>query len=67
MSAMYGATRGALVEVPGGDVVGRERQPVVDPSQDGVLLLQRLVQLGPEDLRVEEVLHPQPERNALSA
>ena len=25
----------------------------------GVLLLQRLVELGPEDLRVEQVLHPQ--------
>ena len=54
-----------LVEVALGDLVGRQRQPVVDPREDGVLLLQRLVELGPEDLGVEQVLHPQPRAQRL--
>ncbi len=48
-----------VVEVAPGDVVGRQRQLVVDLGQDGVLLLEHHVELLAEDLAVEQVLDPQ--------
>ncbi len=41
------------------DLVGVEREPVVDLGQHAVLLAQREVELLAEDLGVEEVLHAQ--------
>jgi len=52
-------SRGIAVEVALGDVVGRQRESVVDAGQDGVLLLEDLVELGPEDFGVEQILHAQ--------
>ena len=49
---------GALVEVHLRDLVGVERELVEDLRQDRVLLLQHHVELGAEDLGVEQVLHP---------
>ena len=54
-----GDAGGQLVEVQAADVVGRQRQAVVDLGQDLVLLLQDDVELLAEDLGVEEVLDPQ--------
>ncbi len=54
-----------LVEVAIGDLVGVERELVEDLGQDLVLLLGQDLELGPEDLRVEEVLHPQPHAGRL--
>ena len=46
-----------LVEVARGDVLRRQRQPVVDLREDRVLLLEHDVELLAEDLRIEQVLH----------
>ncbi len=51
--------------VLGDDVVGVHRQRVVDPGQDLVLLHQGGLHLLPEDLGVEQVLHPDPEAGVL--
>ena len=51
--------RRQLAEVAVGDVVGRQRQPVVHLGQHKVLLLEHHLELLAEDLRVEQVLHPQ--------
>ena len=48
-----------LVEVARGNGVRVEGEPVVDLGEDVVLLLEDHVELLTEDLRVEEVLHPQ--------
>ncbi len=56
---------GVLTQVAVGDVPGVERQPVVHLGQDGVLLLERHVELLAEDLGVEEVLDPQPDAGRL--
>ena len=53
------------VEVVAGDLVGRQREAVVDLGQDLVLLLHHQVELLAEDLRVEEVLHPQADAGGL--
>ena len=59
VSPTIGSIRGrVLPQVAVGDVVGRQRKTVVHLGQDGVLLLERHVELLPEDLGVEEVLHP---------
>jgi hypothetical protein len=52
-----GHPRRELVEVLRGDLVGVEREAVVDAGQDGVLLAQDDVELLAEDFRVEEILH----------
>ena len=56
---------GDLAEVQVADVVGRRRQAVVDLGQDRVLLLEHHLELLPEDLGVEEVLHPQADPGGL--
>ena len=56
---------GVLAQVVVGDVVGRQGQAVVHLGQDGVLLLQRDVQLLAEDLGVEEVLDPEADARGL--
>ena len=52
-------------EVLLGDLVGVERQPVVDLGEHAVLLAQREVELLAEDLRVEQVLHAQADAQRL--
>ena len=54
-----------LVQVLGGDLVGVEGEAVVDLGEDGVLLPQHDVELLAEDLRVKQVLHPQPDAGRL--
>ena len=54
--------RGDLAEVEVADLVGRRRQPVVDLGQDRRLLPRTTSSFCAEDLRVEEVLHPQADR-----
>ena len=49
----------AHVEVLVGDLARVQRQLVEDLGQDRVLLLGQHLELGPEDLRVEQVLDPQ--------
>ena len=56
-----------LVEVLGGDLVGIEREAVVDLGEDRVLLLQHDVELLAEDLRVKRSWTRRPIRAALSA
>ena len=46
-------------------LVGVERQPVVDLREDTVLLAQRELELLAEDLRVEQVLHPEADAQRL--
>ena len=53
--------RTAHVEVLVRDLLGVEGQLVEDLRQDGVLLLGQHLELGAEDLGIEEVLHPQPD------
>jgi hypothetical protein len=55
----------AHVEVLGGDVVGRQRELVVDLGQDRVLLFEDHVELLAEDLGVEQVLHAQADARRL--
>jgi hypothetical protein len=52
-------------EVPVADLAGVEREPVVDLGQHTVLLPQDEVELLAEDLRVQEVLHAQPDPQRL--
>ena len=65
MSSIIGSSRGTIAEVLLADLVGVERQPVVDLGQHAVLLAQREVELLAEDLRVEEVLDAQADAQRL--
>jgi hypothetical protein len=56
---------GVLTQVAVGDLAGVQRQPVVHLGQHRVLLLERHIQLLAEDLRVEEVLDPEPDAGRL--
>ena len=56
---------GVLAQVAVCDLPGIQRQPVVHLGQDGVLLLERHVELLAEDLGVEEVLDPKPDPGRL--
>ena len=65
MSSIIGSRRGTIAEVLLADLVGVERQPVVDLGQHAVLLAQREVELLAEDLGVEQVLHAQADAQRL--
>jgi probable phosphoglycerate mutase len=54
-----------VAQVGIGDVVGRQREPVVDLGQDQVLLFEDDLELLPEDLGVEQVLDPQADAGRL--
>ena len=56
---------GVLVEVARRDVCCGQRQAVVDLGQDQVLLLEHHLELLAKDLRVEKVLHPDPDPGRL--
>ena len=56
---------GVLAEVAVRDLPGVQREAVVHLGQDGVLLLEGHVELLAEDLRVEEVLDPEPDAGRL--
>jgi hypothetical protein len=66
-STMRGRAGGELVEVELAHLLDRRREAVVDLAQDRRLLLEDDLELLAEDLRVEQVLHPQAHPAALSA
>ena len=65
MSSIIGSRRGDHRQVLLADLVGVERQAVVDLGQHAVLLAQREVELLAEDLGVEQVLHAQADAQRL--
>ena len=65
VSATYGASRSAKPSCVDDDVLDVERLEVVHALQPDVLLRDRELELLPEDLRVEQVLHADPDARRL--